>query len=94
MRVEVFFGSWCGACATYVPRLIRVADELDGSNIAVDFYGLPRPPAFGQDPRAKAMKITGVPTAIVYVDGKERDRLENNDWKIPELSLNRVLVAQ
>jgi thiol-disulfide isomerase/thioredoxin len=94
VRVEVYFGSWCPACQQMVPRIMRIADELAGSNIDVDFYGLPQGDGFTQDPRVKALKITGVPTAVVFVDDREGGRISANGWKIPELTLNSILIKQ
>lgn len=93
VRVEVYFGSWCPACQQMVPRIMRVADELDGSNIQVDFYGLPQGDGFQQDAKVKALDITGVPTAVVFVDDRESGRISSSGaWKIPELTLNGILV--
>jgi hypothetical protein len=40
----------------------------------------------------KRLKIKAVPTAIVYVNGREAGRLEGNDWNTaPEATLSRVL---
>ena len=92
VRVEVYFGSWCPFCQEMVPRMMRVAEELDGSKIEVGFYGLPQGAAFEADPKAKALDIHGVPTGVVYIAGKEIGRIQSNGWKIPELTLNSMLV--
>ncbi len=94
VRVEVFFGSWCPACQQMVPRIMKVADELAGSNIEVDFYGLPQGDGFSKDPKVKALKITGVPTAVVFIGDREGGRISANGWKIPELTLNGLLVKR
>ena len=94
VRVEVYFGSWCPFCQEMVPRMMRVADELDGSQIEVNFYGLPQGAAFSEDPKVKALKITGVPTGVVYLDDREIGRIQTNGWKIPELTLNGLLVKR
>ncbi len=92
VRVEVYFGSWCPFCQEMVPRMMRVAEELGGSKIEVDFYGLPQGEAFTTDPKAKALDIHGVPTGVVYIGDKEVGRIQSNGWKIPELTLNSLLV--
>lgn len=93
VRVEVYFGSWCPYCQEMVPRMMRVAEELEGSKIEVDFYGLPQGEAFSRDPRAKALDITGVPTGVVFIGDEEIGRIKANGWKIPELTLNGMLVG-
>lgn len=92
VRVEVYFGSWCPFCQEMVPRMMRVAEELSGSTIDFDFYGLPQGPAFEKDPKVARLDIHGVPTGVVYIDGREVGRIQANGWKIPELSLNGLLV--
>lgn len=88
--VRVFFGSWCPYCKEMVPRILRVAEELDGGPLEFEFFGLPR--SFGSVPEAKREGITGVPTGVVYRNGDEVGRIEGADWKIPELSLKRILL--
>ncbi len=39
--VRVVFASWCHVCKTYLPNLLRVADELAGSRIRFEYVGLP-----------------------------------------------------
>ena len=90
VKVSVFFGTWCGACKQMVPRIIAVADRLDGSNIEFDFYGLPR--GIGGDPEAGRMGISAVPTGVVFIDGEEAGRISGNDWRVPELAINNLLV--
>ena len=89
VEVVIFFGSWCPACSQMVPKMMRVAKELEGSAINFDFYGLPR--GISSDPRAKETGIESVPTGVVLVDGKEVGRIQGNSWKVPELALNNLL---
>ena len=90
VKVEVFFGTWCPYCQQVLPRIMRVDEELGGSNIEVGYYGLPR--GFGSDPLVDRMEISGVPTGIVYVGDREVGRITGNGWKIPELTINSLLV--
>jgi thiol-disulfide isomerase/thioredoxin len=90
VKVSVFFGTWCGACKQMVPRIIAVADRLEGSKITFDFYGLPR--GISADPEAGRMGIEAVPTGIVFIDGKEAGRISGNGWRVPELAINNLLV--
>ena len=92
VRVEVYFGTWCPFCQEMVPRMMRVAEELEGSRIEVEFYGLPQGDAFSRDPKASALNITGVPTGVVFIGDQEIGRIKTNGWKIPELTLNGMLV--
>jgi thiol-disulfide isomerase/thioredoxin len=87
--VRVFFGSWCPHCKQHVPQILKIEDQLGGSKIRFEYYGLPHD---FKDPEVKRLKIKAVPTAIVYVNGREAGRLEGNDWNAaPEASLSRVL---
>jgi thiol-disulfide isomerase/thioredoxin len=90
VKVSVFFGTWCGACKQMVPRIIAVADRLEGSKITFDFYGLP--PGIAGDKEAGRMGIEAVPTGVVFIDGKEAGRISGNGWRVPELAINNLLV--
>lgn len=85
VRVQVYFGTWCPACGQMVPRIIKVAEDLQQSNVKIEFYGLPR--GIVGDERAERYKIKSVPTGVVYVDGREVGRLTGEKWRSPEQSL-------
>lgn len=89
VHVLVYFGSWCPICSRLVPRILRVAQELEGSTIRFEYYGLPQP--LTDDPIAKREGVHGVPTAVVVVDGKETARLTAGALGAPEQALADVL---
>ena len=90
VQVTVYFGSWCGACKQMVPRIVKVAEQLAGSKINFDFYGLP--PGIASDPEASRVDIHAVPTGVIYLGGKEIGRIEGSGWRVPELAINNLLV--
>ena len=91
VTVRVFFGSWCPHCRQLVPSMLKVEDALKGSLVKFEYFGLPKPPAAWQDPEVKRLKISGVPTGIVYVDGKETGRIIGEGWTAPEVQLNKII---
>ncbi|HZF08821.1 MAG TPA: thioredoxin family protein [Thermoanaerobaculia bacterium] len=90
VTVRVFFGSWCPHCQHYVPLLLRVEDELKGSKIKFEYFGLPKS-GMTNVPEAKKFGINSVPTGIVFVNGKEAGRLTGNAWGSPETSLATIV---
>jgi thiol-disulfide isomerase/thioredoxin len=90
VRVKVFFGSWCSVCKRYVPHVLKLEEELDGS-IDFDYFGLARPPEGWEAPEVQRMGVTGVPTGIVFVDGKEAGRITGNSWAQLENILDRII---
>jgi thiol-disulfide isomerase/thioredoxin len=88
VTVRVFFGSWCPHCRQHVPLLLKVEDQLGASKIHFEYYGLPKD---FKDPEVKRMGIKGVPTAVVYINGRETGRMEGQDWVTPEASLSKLL---
>ncbi len=90
IRVRVFFGTWCPFCAQYVPRMLKVARGLKGTAIKMDFYGLPQS-GFAADTEASRLKITAVPTGVVWVDGKEVGRITSDEWRTPEKALAELV---
>jgi len=91
VEVKVFFGSWCPHCQEVLPRVLRVAEELQGSKVRVSFHGLPQGPGFNDDPEVKRLDIELVPTGVVFVDGREVGRISGSGWKIPELAIKNAI---
>jgi thiol-disulfide isomerase/thioredoxin len=91
VRVLTIFGSWCPHCKKHVPMLMKVAEQLAGTGWQFDYYGVPSP--FTGDPTAEKYKIRGVPTAIVFVGGREIGRLPAASWAKPEAGLESVLAG-
>lgn len=89
VEIRVFFGSWCPHCKEHVPFVLRLAQELAGSKVRFDFHGLPSP--FQNEPEATKWNVTGVPTAIVLVGGKEIGRVPTSGWARPEAAILIVL---
>jgi thiol-disulfide isomerase/thioredoxin len=93
VTVRVFFGSWCPHCQQSLPGLIRVEDELKGSKVRFEYFGLPKK-GMRDVAEVKRFKIEGVPTGIVYVNGKEAGRLEGGDaWVSPEVALHSIVAG-
>lgn len=91
VRVRIYFGTWCPFCAEMVPRVLKLDQQLEGSKVRFEYYGLPR--QISQDAEARAMNIRGVPTGIVYSDGKEIGRISGNSWRSPEEALAEILES-
>jgi thiol-disulfide isomerase/thioredoxin len=89
VRVKVYFGSWCPFCKGIVPRVLRLSQELAGSTIHFEYYGLPRP--MTDDPAVAADGITSVPTAVVFVGNEEKGRLDGRALRKPEAALRSLL---
>ncbi len=91
VRVRVYFGTWCPVCGRLVPRILRLQDELKGSRVHFEYYGLPQP--MSDDPITKREDLHGVPTAVVYLGDKEIGRLSGGDLNAPEKSITRLVLA-
>lgn len=91
VTVRVVFGSWCPHCKQHVPFLLKVEDQLKGSKIKFEYFGLPRPPEGWKHPEVKRLGVNSVPTGIVYVNGKEVGRILGKGWEAPEVLLNRIV---
>jgi thiol-disulfide isomerase/thioredoxin len=89
VKVTVYFGSWCPFCQQKVPMMMRLARELAGSKVKVDFYGLPQ--GFSNDAQAQRFGVKQVPTGIVFKNGKEIGRINNDGWAAPETTLKNLV---
>jgi len=92
VTVRVYYGSWCSHCRKLVPHAIRLEQELKGSKIHFEYFGVP--PGFTSDPEARKAVIQSIPTGIVYVNGNEVGRiLGDQAWQSPESTLRVILSA-
>ena len=93
-RVRVFFGTWCSVCKQVLPNLLEVNAGLEGTGVAFEYYGLASPPAGWDDPEVKAAEVTGLPTAIVYRNGREIGRFGGaQDFGRPAQVLRALLAG-
>jgi thiol-disulfide isomerase/thioredoxin len=90
VTVRVFYGSWCPHCRQMVPHAVKDEQQLKGSKINFEYFGVPQ--RFGTDPEAKRLGINAVPTGIVYISGKEIGRIESSAWESPESALVQILA--
>lgn len=92
VTVRVYYGSWCSHCRRLVPHAIRLEQELKGSKIHFEYFGVP--PEFTSDPEVRKAVIQSIPTGIVYVNGNEVGRiLGDQAWQSPESTLRVILGA-
>ena len=89
VKVTVYFGSWCPFCQQKVPMVMRLARELAGSKVKFDFYGLPH--GFSNDAQAQRFGVKQVPTGVVFKNGKEIGRINNDGWASPETTLKNLV---
>jgi thiol-disulfide isomerase/thioredoxin len=89
--VKIYFGSWCPHCKQEVPKAVRVERDLAGSSVHFEYFGLPQ--GFGSDPEAVRVKVDSVPTAVVYVAGREVGRINGSSWAAPEIALRDLLAS-
>jgi thiol-disulfide isomerase/thioredoxin len=90
-RVRVYFGSWCPHCKEHVPLLLKVEEQIKGSKIQFEYYGLEKGL---NDGASKQFGIHAVPTGVVYSNGKEIGRLGTADWVAPETALASLLAGK
>jgi thiol-disulfide isomerase/thioredoxin len=87
VRVRVVFGSWCSVCKRFLPRGLRLEEELAGSAIRFDYFGLPLDDAW-EHPEVKRLGVRSLPTAIVYRGDREIGRFAGAEgWDRPEARL-------
>jgi thiol-disulfide isomerase/thioredoxin len=87
--VRVFLGTWCTVCTELMPNVLRVDQELQGSKVRFEYYGIPRD---YDDPEVKKLGITNLPTGIVYVGGQELQRIVGYSWRFPDMSLHNLVL--
>lgn len=92
VKMRVYFGTWCPVCGRMVPKVLKMAENLQGSKVQIEYYGLPQP--MSDDPITAKENLNGVPTAIIYIDGKEFGRLDGHTLGQPESALQKLLAGE
>ena len=90
-RIQIFFGTWCTFCNRFIPHALKVEQELSGTKLSFEYFGLPPPPAAWVCETATKMGITKLPTGIIFIGDKEVGRVIGTDWIRPEQSLVKHL---
>ena len=91
VEVRTVFGTWCHVCERFMPRGLKVHEELQESPLRFSYYGMGDDDPWG-DAEVKRLDVKELPTAIVYRDGKEIGRYAGGKgWTRPEISLRNIL---
>ena len=91
VEVRVVFGSWCHVCERFMPRGLKVHEQLQESPLRFSYYGLGDDNPWG-DAEVVRFGVKELPTAIVYRDGREIGRyIGGPGWTQPEVSLRNIL---
>ncbi len=91
VEVRTVFGSWCHVCERFMPRGLKVHEQLQESPLRFTYYGLGDDNPWG-DAEVERLAVKELPTAIVYRDGREIGRYVGGPgWTRPEISLRNIL---
>ncbi|MBC7934403.1 MAG: hypothetical protein H7Y86_03450 [Rhizobacter sp.] len=92
IKMEAFFGSWCGDSKRELPRFIKVLDEMNFDKTNLKIIGTGSSDSlYKQSPQheEKGKGIYRVPVFIVYKNGVEVNRIN----EFPVQTLERDLLA-
>jgi tetratricopeptide (TPR) repeat protein len=91
IRIEIFFGSWCGDSKREVPRFMKLLDEMDFPDSRVSLVGVGNSDSLLKQSPAHEEAGKGifrVPTIIIYRKGTEINRIN----EFPAYSLEKDLL--
>ena len=99
VRIRAYFGSWCPRCRQAIPRLMRLAEELEGSGLRFEFFGMPQheedaPESFWGEAKAAGAyddEVNIVPLVVVF-RGDQRIGRITTGWGNPARELEKILV--
>jgi hypothetical protein len=87
--VKIFFSTQCKECRELLPGIFKTIDRITNPKIKFEFYGMPLPAT--KDPLGVELKITGFPTGILYVGGKETGRASGPSWRMPDMAIHNAM---
>ncbi len=76
-----FFAEWCGPCKTLAPILAQVKEEL-GAAVKIVKIDVDK-----NQPLAAPYQVRGVPTRILFKDGKQLSRPSGVFQKIDSINI-------
>jgi len=92
-RVRVVFGSWCSVCKNYLPRGIRVEEDLASEAIRFEYFGLPLEEPW-EHAEVKRLKVSALPTAVIFRGDREVGRFAGAEgWQRPEVRILQAVSA-
>ncbi len=84
LKIDVYFGFWCGDSKNNVPPFLKIIDVMESFNDKmppVNYYTVQRKPTKETKYFVEEFKVERVPTFIFYRDGKEIGRIIENPKK-------------
>lgn len=81
IKIDVYFGFWCGDSKNNVPPFLKIIDLMQSFNDKmqpVNYYTVERKPTKETKYFVEEFKVERVPTFIFYRDGKEIGRIVEN----------------
>ncbi len=90
IRIEVFYGTWCGDSRSHVPSFLKVMAMTNNPNIEISLWAVDRTKKEPAD-LVTSRRIVRVPTFIVYDDERELGRIVETPATTIEEDLFRIL---
>ena len=76
-KIDVYLGLWCPDSRRNLPPFLKIIDLL-ASDVTVRYFSVPRKASRQIEYYVEELKVTRVPTFIVYRDGDEIGRIKEN----------------
>ena len=90
VRIEIFYGSWCGDSRNHVPTFLKVISSANNPNFEIAIWAVDQAKQEPAD-MIKLRRITRVPTFIVLQSEKELGRITESPSSSIEEDLYRIL---
>jgi thiol-disulfide isomerase/thioredoxin len=93
IKIEAFFGSWCGDSKRELPRFLKVLDEISFNKNDLSIIGTGGSDSlYKQSPQGeeKSKGIFRVPVFIIYRNGAELNRI--NEFPVASLERDLLLI--
>lgn len=92
VQIDAFFGTWCSHCKEFMPRFLRVMQDVKNPRVKLNLYGVPRNFGAASGPW-QGRGVQTIPAIIVKVEGREVNRLGSTPESAPDAELAGTLAA-
>lgn len=89
VKVEIYYGHWCGDSVNNVPKFIKVMESAANPAFDMEYWSVKKMPKGEKRGTVNGRQLKAIPTFVVFIEGKEAGEIVEN----PNITIEDDLVA-